>query len=157
MKLNRVLTPVAVLVCLVGLSGCPGTACLGIDTCQLEGVWQTAPTEKAVTQTVEIADNTIKWTGSLAGFSLPGIPFAGGFSGTFEIDPWKRPKEMNITINRVFLGGDTNIGVEVSPGRLVMGIYKVSRRELVVRLGTDELRPDAFDTEETVTLTRVDL
>mgnify|MGYP000953368712 CR=1 FL=1 len=135
-------------VMLLGLSGCPGVACFGIDTCQLQGTWQS--TSGSLTYTIEIQDDTIKYTHK---YTVLGISVSSGFSGTFDIDATQRPKHMDISTTRIFTGG---VGVDLDTPEKVLAIYDVSRKTLSICMGTSDLRPDSLESDDTITLTRLD-
>ena len=128
----------------VGLTGCPGTACFGIDTCQLQGTWEATVTVGSTTTVIHrmvIKDDTFQYT-TLGG---------GGFEGTFSIAALKDPKQIDFSITRT-LG---LISISYNPPKTRYGIYDVSKDTLTVQFGGETQRPIAFDNDEAITMARV--
>lgn len=133
------------LVAAVGLSGCPGVACLGIDSCQIQGKWHTSVVDLlGFSHDIYLTfqDGAFLYEGP-AVFPTEGGLLYSGDAGTYSIKAGKRPKQIDITVVR----GDDS--------KTWLGIYDLSADALQVQLGTDTLRPDALVLKDSWTLTRV--
>ncbi|NLV42177.1 MAG: hypothetical protein GXY15_13250 [Candidatus Hydrogenedentes bacterium] len=129
----------------VGLSGCPGVACFGIDSCQIQGRWHTSVVDLlGFSHDIYLTfqDGAFLYEGPAA-FPTEGGLLYSGDAGTYSIKAGKRPRQIDITVVR---GNDS---------RTWLGIYELSGDALQLQLGTDTLRPDALVLGDSWTLTRV--
>ena len=129
----------------VGLAGCPGTACFGIDTCRLQGTWEASVTvgsTTTVTNKMVITDDAFVYT-----------TLTGGFEGTYKINALKDPKEIDFMVTRSWIGFGALQIVDSTP-RTNLSIYSVSKDVLTVQVGDQVSRPVAFDNDKMVSLAR---
>lgn len=117
----------------VGLSGCPGGACLGIDTCQVQGKWVARIFILEVTMTCD-GDNVVTET-SMWGETMTE-------SGKFKLNPWRRPKEIDMELS----SGDG------SKPQVTRGIYEITPDMFRLEFGTEGERPREFTTDSFVFL-----
>lgn len=132
------------LVAAVGLSGCPGVACFGIDSCQIQGKWHT----RVVSDWGSSYDVYLTFQDGQCHYQGPTLRTENGYlhnndAGTYIIKAGKRPKQIDVTVER---DGDP---------KTWLGIYDLSADALQIQLGTDTLRPDALVLKDSWTLTRV--
>ncbi|HNY86398.1 MAG TPA: hypothetical protein P5141_07250 [Candidatus Hydrogenedentes bacterium] len=138
------LVAVVSLVVAVGLSGCPGVACFGIDSCQIQGKWKTTIVDllgfsRDIFLTFQ--DGEFLYEGPT--YLTDGGFLYNGDTGTYTVKAGKRPRQLDITVVR----GDGT--------KTWLGIYEVSAGMLQIQLGTDTLRPDALTLQDSWTLTPV--
>ena len=131
------------VVAAVGLSGCPGVACFGMDSCQIQGKWHTTTVFLGVSQDIFLTFQDGEFLYEGPAYLTEGGGLYNGDAGTYSIKAGKRPKQMDITVVR----GDS--------AKTWLGIYDLSADALQVQLGTDTLRPDALVLKDSWTLTRV--
>ncbi len=127
-----------------GLSGCPGVACFGIDSCQIQGKWHTT----VVSDWGSSYDVYLTFQDGQCHYQGPTLHTENGYlynndAGTYIIKAGKRPKHIDITV------------VRDGSSRTWLGIYDLSADALQVQLGTDTLRPDALILQDSWTFTRV--
>lgn len=137
------LVAVVALVAAAGLSGCPGVACFGIDSCQIQGRWHTTTVFLGVSQDIFLTFQDGEFLYEGPAYLTEGGFLYNGDAGTYSIKAGKRPKQVDITVVR----GDGS--------KTWLGIYDLSADALQVQLGTDTLRPDALVLKDSWTLTRV--
>jgi uncharacterized protein (TIGR03067 family) len=136
---------------LAGLTGCPGVACFGIDTCKLQGTWEASTTTDGVTKITNrmvITDDNVVYT------TFDGTPVT--LEGKYTIDATTSPKNIDSVVSKVIYGeGDSQQVSVVDPPKKYLGIYQVSNTEMIFQATDTETRPTAFDDAQAVKLTRV--
>ncbi len=139
---------VAITLLAVVLSGCSS----GIDPWRLQGTWEASVTNgntTTVTHRLIIDGDTFHFA------VLTLIPT--GKKGTFSVDAFARPKEIDLFVSSDYIGeGSLQIVQNHDPAVEVYGIYEISKGVLKIQLSGDGARPVSFDSDEAVTLKRVD-
>lgn len=130
----------------VSLTGCPGVACFGVDTCQLQGTWEKS---FVVGETATVTDRIV-----ITGNAFTYETLTGGLEGTYEINPFADPKQIDLMITRSWVGLGALQVVDDS-FRTMLGIYTVSKETLVLQVSEDGAAPAAFDGDETITLAHI--
>ena len=130
----------------VGFTGCPGTACLGIDTCQLQGTWEASfavGETTTVTNRMVISNDTVTYS-----------TLTNGFEGTYKINTLTKPKQIDFMITKSWVGLGP-LQVVDNNATTKLGIYTVSKDALSVQFGDETTRPAAFDSDKTVTMAHI--
>ena len=130
----------------VGLTGCPGTACFGIDTCRLQGTWEASVTvgnTTTVTHRMIIKDDAVTYS-----------TLTNGFEGTYKINALKAPKQIDFMVTRSWVGVGA-LQVVDNTHKTILGIYSVSKDVLTVQFGDGSTRPAALDGGKMITLARI--
>jgi uncharacterized protein (TIGR03067 family) len=132
------------LVAAVGLSGCPGVACFGIDSCQIQGRWTTTIVDLlGFSHDIFLTFQDGEFVYEGPAYLTDGGFLYNGDAGTYTIKAGKRPRQIDITV------------VRDDDSKTWLGIYDLSADALQIQLGTDTLRPDALVLKDSWTLTRV--
>ncbi len=140
---------VALGVCVLavtGLAGCPGTACFGIDTCQLQGTWEAS---FDVGETTTVTNRMVVTNDAFTYATL-----TSGFEGTYRINTLTDPKQIDFMITKSWVGLGPLQVVDDNP-RTMLGIYTVSKDALTVQFGDETNRPAVFDSNDMITLAHI--
>jgi uncharacterized protein (TIGR03067 family) len=128
------------------------TSCSGIDSWRLQGTWEAYTTIGNATITtyrLVIDEKTFDLK------SLTLIPT--GKSGTFTVDAFSDPKEIDLAVGKDYTGeGSLQLVQTHDPAVALYGIYQISGDELKIQFGDEGNRPQAFDDDKAITLNRVD-
>ncbi len=140
---NKLVVLGVCVLAVVGLAGCPGTACFGIDTCRLQGTWDasfTAGNITTVTDRMVISNDTFTYA-----------TLTSGFEGTYKINALTNPKQIDFMITKSWVGLGALQVVDNNPDTK-LGIYTVSKDALAVQFGDQTTRPTVFDSDKTITM-----
>jgi uncharacterized protein (TIGR03067 family) len=134
------------VLAVVGLAGCPGTACFDIDACQLQGTWEASfdvGNTATVTNRMVISNDTFTYA-----------TLTSGFEGTYKIDALSDPKEIDFAITKSWVGLGSLQVVDDNP-TTKLGIYTVSKDTLSVQFGDETSRPAVFDSDTVITMAHI--
>ena len=143
---NKLVVLGVCVLAVVGLTGCPGVACLGLDTCQMQGTWEASfdvGNTTTVTNRMVISNDTFTYA-----------TLTNGFEGTFKINALTNPKQIDFTVTKSWVGLGPLQVVDNNP-TTKLGIYTVSKVALTVQFGDATVRPAAFDSDKMVTLAHI--
>lgn len=128
------------------------TSCSGIDSWRLQGTWEAYTTiGNATITTYRLVID--KDTFDLKSLTL--IPT--GKSGTFTVDAFSDPKEIDLAVAKDYTGeGSLQIVQTHNPTVAVYGIYAIDGDELKLQFADEGNRPQAFDSDKVITLKRVE-
>ncbi len=130
----------------ISLTGCPGVACFGVDTCQLQGTWEASVTNgntTTVTNRMVITDDAFVYSTQTS-----------GFEGTCKVNALTKPKQMDFMITKSWVGIGP-LQVVDNTHKTTFGIYAVSKDTLTVQFGDTGNRPAAFDNDKAVTMAHI--
>jgi uncharacterized protein (TIGR03067 family) len=143
---NKLVVLVACVFAVIGFTGCPGTACFGIDGCQLQGTWEASVTvggTSTVTNRMIITNDTFSYA-----------TLTNGFEGTYKINALTNPKQIDFMVTRSYVGIGALQVVNTNP-ETKLSIYTVSKDTLTVQFGDGANRPGAFDSSEFITMAHI--
>ncbi len=131
---------------MMGLAGCPGVACFGVDTCQLQGTWEASVTNgntTTVTNRMVVTDDAFAYSTQTS-----------GFEGTYKVNALTKPKQIDFMITKSWVGIGP-LQVVDNTHKTTFGIYAVSKDTLTVQFGDTGNRPAAFDNDKAVALAHI--
>jgi uncharacterized protein (TIGR03067 family) len=143
---NKLVVLGACVLAVVGLTGCPGVACLGIDTCQLQGTWEASfavGNTSTVTNRMVISNDTFTYA-----------TLTNGFEGTYKINTLTNPKQIDFMITKSWVGLGP-LQVVDNNATTKLGIYTVSKDALAVQFGDASVRPTAFDSDNVINMVHI--